>query len=144
MTHGDGFRPDLKGRSRRAFHRSAKVERFANPKALQNAAAIERVERRVAEVRKKARAHHEKMKPIWFHQEYKKLRQKYPLKAELSQANDPRNPLFAWSAWTSHNRALANRAEANVRKRCADRIRTIEGIEHRMVRKIARWRSRTR
>lgn len=142
MSDDEGYRPDLRDKARRAFD-AVRAKDF--PSRAEDAVqwhAKHYVQLRSAEVREKMRDHFAKMEPVWTRREIEKLRRENPKKPELNRADGPRSPLFAASYEASREMALANRAHANVKGRCDERLKTVDDIEHRMMRQIKRSRSR--
>ncbi|MDJ0921874.1 MAG: hypothetical protein QNI84_12165 [Henriciella sp.] len=144
MSDDDTFRPDKKDRAKRAFDQGRGKGRYDDPRVRRNAMEVQKIERKSAEARGKMRVHMDKFKPMWAMREFQKLQRENPFKAELGRASGPRAPLGAESLKAAYLKTLATRARANVDQRCEKRLRSLEQVERRMVRKVLRTRSRAR
>ncbi|MEO1490347.1 MAG: hypothetical protein AAFR88_13070 [Pseudomonadota bacterium] len=143
MSDQDSFRPDLRHRAKRAFEAAAPARRAQANRSARNPESVQGVERRVAQVREKVRAHQHKMMPKWVKAEVAKLRQANALKPSHAYAGGPKPPSQGPSRQFAREQSIAARALANVKKRCAQRILSIERVEHRMVRNLTRNRRHT-
>lgn len=141
MSDHDSFRPDLRHRAKTAFDAAGRSERS---QTAREGMSVTGVERRAAQIRSKVRAHQQKMTPQWVKAEAEKLRREDPLKPRQGLADGPRSPSLGPSRRFARQQSIAARAEANVRKRCAERLRTIESVERRMVRNLTRHRKQRR
>lgn len=144
MSDDDRFRPDLRRKAKDLFSRSARTDDFQNRNSRLSATEIAAVEKRAAEVRDRARQHHQKMKPTWVDAERRRLSQENPERLTASRRDGPKPPTVDSNRADSREKAIAEQAASNVKSRCDERIRRIEKIEHRMVRSIQRNRKHKR
>jgi hypothetical protein len=144
MSDDYTFRPDLKDKARHAMERAVKPQRYGNPYAARNATAVQKIELRVARIRNKLRAHQYIMNPVFTAREEQKLRNASPLKMNLDRSGGLKPPPGAPFLKHAHHQSISEKAQANVTRRCNERVRTLESIERRMMRKLSRPQSRSR
>ncbi|MEO1015184.1 MAG: hypothetical protein AAFX08_08350 [Pseudomonadota bacterium] len=101
-------------------------------------------EKRIAQVREKMRAHIHKHRERWTHQEERRLQRARPEKFGLSRAGGPRPPAGASDSTHARKQALKRVAQANVNRRCAQKVGRIEKIEAKMLRTATRTQTRSR
>lgn len=144
MSDDDHFRVDLSRKTLDRFSRSARSNDFQSRSSRLSATETAAVEKRAAEVRDRARQHHQNMKPTWEAAERRRLSRDNPDRLTASRRDGPKPPTIDSNRAVSRQKAIAEQAASNVKSRCDERIRRIEKIEHRMVRSIQRNRKQKR
>lgn len=137
MSDGYSYRPDWKDRARRDFKRAYLLEKKTTPRELFNLRVTNAVTKRVTGVRWKMRRHIRKHKERWIHQEMNKLQRTQKQGPALSLAGGPKPPFGLSYKGITRNRTLREQARANVEHRCDMRLRTLDHMERRLMRRLS-------
>lgn len=144
MRDDERFRPDLIGKARGDFEKTARGNIYQNREAARNAPSVDGIERRTAQVREKLRAHLNRNRDLWTAKEVKRLMKQSPLSLKHGLSGGPKPPFGAEPVSRAHQRAIQEKAYANVNRRCNIRLHSLDKMEQRMIRNLTRTRSRSR
>ncbi|MEL7541488.1 MAG: hypothetical protein AAGJ51_11345 [Pseudomonadota bacterium] len=143
MSGPDDFRPDLRGMARTPFQAQVQAERFSDPRKLDQAIEANKIERKAARVREKARSHFDKQRTTWVAKEFANQKRVDAAVIKHSLAQGPKAPAGI-SQQASRDQALLARAQALVDLRQQRRLHSIEKSSRRMVRSVMRSRGHHR